>query len=670
MQMHARQDHRLERQLRSDSEESDGFALLDRDLRFCEVNAAMAAINGLPASEHLGRTVAEILPTLAPTIEPLLREVFDTATPVLDVEIYGDLNSSNVTRRWLASYYPVRSRGGTVTAVDAVVRELPLPARWKHTTASIAITHIANDATDADGSQSEALDPLGTPASAERLRGALQAAGMIAWELDPIARTIAWSPGAAAFFQMPLDGAGLAFADVMAAIHPEDRTIAQAAVQRALQEGVYESELRLVRPDGSVMWLRSRGEVIPGRDGMPRRILGISQDSTIYKLNEQAARRANEQLARALERLDGFLYEYDVLTGATFRSDGFARVLGYAPDDVPATDTWWRDQMHPDDRDATIEDGQASFESDAPAFSQEYRVRHRDGHYLTVWDRGDIIRDANGRVLRVLGTTINITGRKQADAERRELLLRERQAHQLTEEALARAEAATRERDLLISIAAHDLRTPLTVILGQSQLLKRRAQRLGLDERNQLTIATIAEQAERLSHMITALLDLSRIQEGRLTIQPEPVDLAELLLRVVSTVKATLTVHDVIFNPPDVPLSLLADPLRLEQVFHNLLGNAVKYSPDGGAITLWTELAAQHVRVLIRDEGIGIPEEARPHLFNRFYRAPNATAQATSSLGIGLFVVRELVHAHGGTVAVESTLGAGSTFTVELPLVR
>jgi PAS domain S-box-containing protein len=261
----------------------------------------------------------------------------------------------------------------------------------------------------------------------------------------------------------------------------------------------------------------------------------------------------------------------------------------------------------------------------------------------------------------------DITERKLAQSEHEALLARERQAHRATEAALTQAEAATRERDLLISIAAHDLRTPLTAILGHAQLLQRRAGSAGLDERNRRTLATIVEQAERLNAMIAALLDLSRIQEGQLTIHHEPVDLRALTERVAAAVQATTTAHTLSLNLPEAPLHLRADPLRLEQVLHNLIGNAVKYSPDGGLITVAVAPEGRDVRIAVRDQGIGIPATALPHLFTRFYRAPNATEQPTSSLGIGLFIVRELVQAHGGSVTVESVEGAGSTFMVHLP---
>lgn len=391
-------------------------------------------------------------------------------------------------------------------------------------------------------------------------------------------------------------------------------------------------------------------------------------DITEQKEREQALQRANERLGLALDRLSGFLYEYDARTGHTSRSEGFARTLGYHPAEVPAHDGWWLEQIHPDDHAAAVELGLAAFAGDAAGFSQEYRVRHKDGHYRIVWDRGVIERDGQGQVVRVLGTTIDITERRQADAERAAMLGRERQARLETEAALQQAQEATRERDLLISIAAHDLRTPLTAVLGQAELLRRRLARDSDDERNQRTAGVIVEQAHRLNRMIGALLDLSRIQEGRLIIAPEPVQFVELLAKAVDEVQSTTSNHQIQLQAPASAVTVLGDSLRLEQVFHNLLGNAVKYSPEGGAITVWVEQDAAQVRVSVRDEGIGIPAEALPRLFTRFYRAPNATEQTTSSLGIGLFIVRELVQAHGGTISVESVEGQGSTFTIYLPL--
>lgn len=493
-------------------------------------------------------------------------------------------------------------------------------------------------------------------------------AGTFIWD---IRRNLnSWSPQLEALYGVPPGTFEGTYEAWSGRVNRDDLSRVEAGLQRALagRQREYDYEFRAIMPDGTQRWLAGRACFDYDADGTPLRMLGLNVDIDERKRGEQALRQAHRRLALALERLDGFLYEFEPGSEVVERSEGFARVLGYTAPPPHAGRSWWIAHIHPDDRERVVGEVRAAQEGDAAGYSLEYRVRHGDGHYLTFWDRGMIERDDQGRAVRVLGTRINITERKQAEAERIGLLQQVQQALQATEAALSKAEAATRERDLLISIAAHDLRSPLTVILGQAQLLHRRAARIGLGERDQRTAAMIAEQAARLNQMIDALLDLSRIQEGRLTIERQPLDLTELIERVADDVRTTSDAHALVLQTPGSALVLHADPIRMEQVFHNLLGNAVKYSPNGGTITVTLTREAGVARVAIRDEGIGIPAAALPNLFTRFYRAPNATAQTTSSMGVGLFVVRQLVQAHGGTVMAESAEGRGSTFVVELPL--
>ncbi|MDP9314721.1 MAG: HAMP domain-containing histidine kinase, partial [Chloroflexota bacterium] len=167
---------------------------------------------------------------------------------------------------------------------------------------------------------------------------------------------------------------------------------------------------------------------------------------------------------------------------------------------------------------------------------------------------------------------------------------------------------------------------------------------------------------------ITTLLDVSRLELGQFRIELAPVDVAALASRVVLELEPTLERHTLHLSRVAEPLIVEGDERLLEQVLQNLLGNAVKYSVDGGTITirLWPEAGAACVS--ISDQGMGIPLSAQPHLFQRFYRATNVEGRRISGLGIGLYLVHEIVTHHGGTVNVTSTEGAGSTFTVRLPL--
>jgi PAS domain S-box-containing protein len=218
-------------------------------------------------------------------------------------------------------------------------------------------------------------------------------------------------------------------------------------------------------------------------------------------------------------------------------------------------------------------------------------------------------------------------------------------------------------RDSFIAIASHDLRSPLTALLGQADLLERRLL-TSAPEQLARRVRLIIEQAQRLNRMVDALLDISRIQSGQLEISVAPLDLTDLVARVVAVIQPTLSQHRLELVGAPTALRVAGDEVRLEQVLYNLIGNAVKYSPEGGAITVEVVREAAQARLTVCDEGIGIPAEALPRLFERYYRAANAS---TSGMGIGLYAAREILALHGGTITVVSTEGQGSSFTISLP---
>ncbi len=264
-------------------------------------------------------------------------------------------------------------------------------------------------------------------------------------------------------------------------------------------------------------------------------------------------------------------------------------------------------------------------------------------------------RDACGAPVFNRITIFNATERREYE---RELQLARR-----------RAEQALQLRDQFLSLASHELKTPLTTILGNIQLLQRRVIRENtLGSRDQQTIQVIIEQTNRLNKMIGVLLDISRIESGQLEIERQPVDVCALVRRIVDEVQPTLPEREIKAECMIPSAVIQGDELRLEQVLQNLLQNALKYSRCGAPIVLEVCQHALQVRVAVHDQGIGIPAEALPQLFERFYRAENVDPRNISGLGIGLYVVKQIVELHGGTVIVESAEGHGSTFTVCLPL--
>jgi signal transduction histidine kinase/FixJ family two-component response regulator len=278
---------------------------------------------------------------------------------------------------------------------------------------------------------------------------------------------------------------------------------------------------------------------------------------------------------------------------------------------------------------------------------------------------------ARGRVLGALSLAISESGRRYGPTD---LALAEDLGYRAGvaidhARLYHEAQNAVRVRDQFLSIASHELKTPLTALLGNAQMLQRRAIREGnFSARDQRALHVIAAQAVRLNKMIAALLDISRIELGQLSIERAPMDLCALARRVTAEMQPTLEQHVIEYSDTNEPLWVEGDELRLEQVLQNLIGNAVKYSPAGGTVTIRVEQRGSYACAIVQDQGIGIPVNSVPQLFTRFYRADNVNPQNISGMGIGLFVVKEIVSLHGGTVEVASQEGQGSTFTVCLPL--
>jgi PAS domain S-box-containing protein len=232
------------------------------------------------------------------------------------------------------------------------------------------------------------------------------------------------------------------------------------------------------------------------------------------------------------------------------------------------------------------------------------------------------------------------------------------------------AQAAIGARDHFLTVAAHELRTPITSIRGYAELLLRRQAR-GHDspERQAQGLATISEAAGRLGRLTADLLDVSRLRTGQLSFRPRPLDLAALAAEAADRHRGGLgRQYRLTVERPAEPCPVLADADRLEQVLANLLENAAKYSPDGGAIGLTVAPESGGVALRVRDEGIGLPIGAAAALFVPFARAPNATRRHLPGLGLGLAICRDIVERHGGRIWAESDgEGRGTTLGFWLP---
>jgi len=255
----------------------------------------------------------------------------------------------------------------------------------------------------------------------------------------------------------------------------------------------------------------------------------------------------------------------------------------------------------------------------------------------------------------------DITTRKRAEKECQQLL-------EIAKAAQAEADTANDTKDEFLAILSHELRTPLTSILGWAHMLTDKNLN---EEASKRALNTIIRNARSQRQLIDDLLDISRIITGKLRLDVRPVELGPIIEAVVDGLRPAAdarSIHlKIAVDPRKSPIS--GDPDRLQQIIWNLLTNAIKFTPKGGRVQVWSQRIASHVEITISDTGQGINSELLPHVFDRFRQYDSSSTRTHGGLGLGLSIVRQLVELHGGTVTVESPgAGEGTTFKVILPL--
>jgi PAS domain S-box-containing protein len=378
------------------------------------------------------------------------------------------------------------------------------------------------------------------------------------------------------------------------------------------------------------------------------------QDITPYKAAGAALREAEARYRTLVEQIPAAVYvdPAGALGAPLYVSPRVETLLGYTPDEWLAASDLWIDRLHPDDRERVLAEIARANET-GQSLSLEYRCLARDDREVWVRDEVALVHDEHGAPQYWQGFMVDITDRKRSEEDLRA--------------AKDAAEEASRLKSSFLRMATHELRTPLTIVSGYVELLaSSTAARLTSEEQEFIDIAQAGTKT--LSRLVDDLLDLARIEAGRLDLEISAVDVGEAITRVhrmVSVQAAAKGIDSVVTVEPDLP-PIAADPDRLTQILLNLVGNAVKFT-EQGHIHSTVRRAHGGVEISVADTGIGIAPEAQTAIFDEFRQADASTTRRFGGTGLGLAIAKRLVEMQGGTLAVESTVAVGSMFTLWLP---
>lgn len=356
-----------------------------------------------------------------------------------------------------------------------------------------------------------------------------------------------------------------------------------------------------------------------------------------------AFRRSEERFELAIRGANDGLWDWNIQTHTVYFSPRWKSMLGYEEDEVGDSLDEWRKRIHPDDLERVEAEVEACLEGRTAHYQSEYRVRHKDDHYVWILDRGIAQLDAQGKPSRMVGIYTDISKQKQMD----------------------------RLKSEFVSTVSHELRTPLTSIRGSLGLLAGGvAGELPAQAKGLIQIAY--SNTERLLTLINDLLDIEKIQSGKIDFDYKPQALMPLVEQAMAANKGFAEEHHVTYSLtqalPGVMVNI--DGQRLMQVMSNLLSNAAKFSHPGGQVEVAVFQKDQRVRVEVTDHGVGVPESFNKIIFDKFTQADSSDTRHKGGTGLGLNITRSIVEMMQGEIGFDSKVGMGSTFYFTLPVWR
>ncbi len=372
-----------------------------------------------------------------------------------------------------------------------------------------------------------------------------------------------------------------------------------------------------------------------------------------FNAKTQALTQHRERLELVIEGTRLGMWDWNPQTNDVTFNERWAEMLGHSLDEITEGLDEWQRRVHPDDLEPCYRDIQAHIDGEVPFYENIHRMRHKDGHWVYILDRGKVVeRDDQGRPTRFTGTHTDITAQKLAEL---------------------RATRATQAKSSFLANMSHELRTPMNSIIGFTKLVLKKSGAT-LPERSRDALETVDRNAMHLLGLINDVLDMSKIEAGRMELRREKFDLNDVAdetirqLSGLAQAKGLELEHEV----PDAPLSISADRTKCLQILTNLVSNGIKYTERGRVSVSLSgvddEATGRAARLSVRDTGVGIKAEDMQRLFRPFTQLETESTRKIRGTGLGLMITSSFVGLHGGRIDVSSVEGQGSEFTVHLPL--
>lgn len=406
------------------------------------------------------------------------------------------------------------------------------------------------------------------------------------------------------------------------------------------------------RDDGDYIYLVIRSPLLD-ETGAVIGTCGVATDMTpIKKLEKdmaetmEALRVSEERWSFALEASGDGVWDWDITNNVVLLSKRGKALLGYEEHEIGNGINEWDERVHPEDKQQALASLQDNLDGITDSFTNEHRVRCKDGHYIWLLDRGKVVqRDANGKALRVIGTHTDITQRKNLE----------------------------RIKSEFVSTVSHELRTPLTSIRGSLGLLEGGV--LGAIPPKALALISVASKnCQRLITLVNDILDMDKLLSGKMTLEIVSIDLGELIQQSIEANAGYGNSYQVHFYFEDsqpetrLPKLGLVDINRFMQIMANLLSNAAKFSKPQSQVLIRLQAEDRCWRIEVEDHGEGIPPEFQSRIFEAFAQADSANTRKQGSTGLGLNISKNLVEKMGGTIGFQTKVGLGTTFWFTVPL--